>query len=38
VILLGRAQGLCMPQLRMAALVAEHAGSVVASMPLARTA
>jgi hypothetical protein len=38
VILIGRARGLCMPQLRLAALVAEHAGSVVASMPLARTA
>jgi hypothetical protein len=38
VILVGRAQGLCRPQLRMAALVAEHAGSVAASMPLARTA
>jgi hypothetical protein len=38
VILLGRARGLCTPQLRMAALVAEHAGSVAASMPLARTA
>jgi hypothetical protein len=38
VILMGRAQGLCSSQLRMAALVAEHAGSVVASMPLARTA
>ena len=38
VILLGRAQGLCTPQLRMAALVAEHAGAVVASIPLARTA
>ena len=38
VILLGRAQGLCTPQLRMAALVAEHAGAVVASMQLARTA
>jgi len=38
VILLGRAQGLCTPQLRMAALVAQHAGSVAASMPLARTA
>ena len=38
VILMGRAQGLCSPQLRMAALVAEHAASVVASMPLARTA
>jgi len=38
VILLGRAQGLCTPQLRMAALVAEHAESVAASIPLARTA
>ena len=38
VILIGRARGLCTPQLRLAALVAEHAGSVVASMPLARTA
>ncbi|HEY2869554.1 MAG TPA: hypothetical protein VGJ11_08585 [Gaiellales bacterium] len=38
VILLGRAQGLCAPQLRMAALVAQHAGAVVASMQLARTA
>jgi hypothetical protein len=38
VILMGRAGGLCMPQLRMAALVAEHAGSVVQSLPLARTA
>jgi hypothetical protein len=38
VILLGRAQGLCTPQLRMAALVAQHAGAVVASVPLARTA
>jgi len=38
VILLGRAQGLCTPQLRMAALVAEHAGAVVASTQLARTA
>jgi hypothetical protein len=38
VILLGRAQGLCTPQLRMAALVAEHAGSVAANIPLARTA
>jgi len=38
VILLGRAQGLCTPQLRMAALVAEHAGAVAASIQLARTA
>ncbi len=38
VILIGRARGLCTPQLRLAALVAEHTGSVVASMPLARTA
>jgi len=38
VILLGRTQGLCTPQLRMAALVAEHAGSVAANIPLARTA
>jgi len=38
VILLGRAQGLCTPQLRMAALVAEHAGAVAASVQLARTA
>jgi hypothetical protein len=38
VILFGRAQGLCTPQLRMAALVAQHAGAVVASIPLARTA
>jgi hypothetical protein len=35
---MGRAGGLCMPQLRMAALVAEHAGAVVESLPLARTA
>lgn len=38
VILLGRAQGLCTPQLRMAALVAEHAGAVAANIRLARTA
>ena len=38
VILLGRARGLCTPQLRMAALVAEHAGAVAASIQLARTA
>jgi hypothetical protein len=38
VILMGRARGLCTPQLRMAALVAEHAGAVVESLPLARTA
>jgi hypothetical protein len=38
VILMGRAAGLCLPQLRMAALVAEHAGAVVGALPLARTA
>jgi hypothetical protein len=38
VILMGRAAGLCMPQLRMAALVAQHAGAVAESLPLARTA
>jgi hypothetical protein len=38
VILMGRAAGLCTPQLRMAALVAQHAGAVAASLPLARTA
>jgi hypothetical protein len=38
VILMGRAGGLCMPQLRMAALVAQHAGAVAERLPLARTA
>ncbi|HEX5559458.1 MAG TPA: hypothetical protein VFX13_17720 [Gaiellales bacterium] len=38
VILMGRAGGLCMRQLRMAALVAQHAGAVAESLPLARTA
>jgi hypothetical protein len=35
---MGRAGGLCMPQLRMAALVAKHAGAVAESLPLVRTA
>jgi hypothetical protein len=38
VILMGRAGGLCLPQLRMAALVAQHASAVAASLPLARIA
>ncbi|HEY3764251.1 MAG TPA: hypothetical protein VGL44_03765 [Gaiellales bacterium] len=38
VILMGRKAGLCTPQLRTAALFAEHAGGVAASMPLAQTA
>jgi hypothetical protein len=38
VILMGRAGGLCLPQLRLAALVAQHAGAVAVSLPLARTA
>ncbi len=38
VILVGRAAGLCLPQLRTAALVAERAGAVAHAVPLARTA
>ncbi len=38
VILVGRAAGLCLPQLRTAALVAEHAGAVAHSVALAQTA
>jgi hypothetical protein len=38
VILIGRAAGLCVPQLRTAALIAEHAGALAPSVPLAKTA
>jgi hypothetical protein len=38
VILIGRAAGLCVPQLRTAALVAGHAGALAPSLPLAKTA
>ena len=38
VILIGRAAGLCLPQLRTAALVAGHAGALAHSVPLAQTA
>jgi hypothetical protein len=38
VILLGRAAGLCVPQLRTAALFAQHAGALTPSVPLAKTA
>jgi hypothetical protein len=38
VILVGRAAGLCLPQLRTAALVAEHAGAVARSVALVQTA
>jgi hypothetical protein len=38
VILVGRAAGLCLPQLRTAALVAERAGAVAHAVALAQTA
>jgi hypothetical protein len=38
VILVGRAAGLCIPQLRTAALVAGHAGALAPSVRLAQTA
>jgi hypothetical protein len=38
VILIGRAAGLCLPQLRTAALVAEHAGALAPSVQLAKIA
>ena len=38
VILIGREAGLCLPQLRTTALFAEHAGALMPSVSLAKTA
>jgi hypothetical protein len=38
VLLIGRQAGLCRPQLRVAAVFAEHAGAVMPAIPVARAA